>query len=255
LFPVTFIFVNIFSRTIFYLHAIYCVLGPFGHHLVRRFTSGRTAHQLFWPILAVDIYCTVSAVLVRLQKTPLNLLHGFYFRLHGSSLQSFFTLSSDPLMSCLGAVFWCLLLPWLLATASGCRAPLLKADISGPNTEYLLTWLYIPSQQLRCLGNTTANSIRCRGSIRSTCTLRSSGFIFPCFVYLKGTSLRRNTEIRTRSLRSTVNLSQYYRMIWLHRPSWFKYIYIWCLYVFRSINDHIQKTNNNTLRKLLLHTS
>jgi hypothetical protein len=44
--------------------------------------------------------------------------------------------------------------------------------------------------------------------------------------------------------------SQYYRMIWLHRPVWLKSIftYMWCLkfFTFRSINDHLQKVNNNT---------
>jgi hypothetical protein len=37
-----------------------------------------------------------------------------YFRLHESSLQSLLTMSPDPLMSCLGAVLWCLL-SWTLA--------------------------------------------------------------------------------------------------------------------------------------------
>jgi hypothetical protein len=109
---------------------------------------------------------------------------------------------------------------WLSATDSGCRNPLLKADIPGPDMEHLLSWLYIPSQQLRCLGNTTANSIRCRGSIRSACTFRNNGFIFPCFVYSKGTSLRRNAEIRTRPLHNIVNLSQYIEKVELVSHTW-----------------------------------
>jgi hypothetical protein len=66
-------------------------------------------------ITTSDIKCTMLGhwwmpiVLVKLLNTPLNWLHSFYLRLHASSLQSFFTLSSDPLMSRLGAVFWCLL--------------------------------------------------------------------------------------------------------------------------------------------------
>jgi hypothetical protein len=46
----------------------------------------------------------------------------------------------------------------------------------------------------------------------------------------------------------------FYRMIWLLRPVWLKCIYIWCLYMSQSINDHLQKAND-TLRKLLLHKS
>jgi hypothetical protein len=43
-------------------------------------------------------------------------------------------------------------------------------------------------------------------------------------------------------------LTKYYRMIWLRRPVWLKsiFIYIWCLHIFRSINDHLQKANSNT---------
>jgi hypothetical protein len=39
----------------------------------------------------------------------------FYCRLHESVLQSLFTLSTDPPMSCLGAVLWC-----LLVSKAGC---------------------------------------------------------------------------------------------------------------------------------------
>jgi hypothetical protein len=52
-------------------------------------------------------YCSMSAVLVRLQTTKLNWLHSFIADSTSRYYNHSFTLSSDLLMSCLGAVRWC----------------------------------------------------------------------------------------------------------------------------------------------------
>jgi hypothetical protein len=50
-------------------------------------------------------YCALLAVLVRFTEHTTLFVTLFYCRLHKSVLQSLFTLSTDPLMSCLGALF------------------------------------------------------------------------------------------------------------------------------------------------------
>jgi hypothetical protein len=50
----------------------------------------------------------VLAVLVRFTDYTTQLFTIFYCRLHKSVLQSFLTVDSDPLTSCIGAVCWCL---------------------------------------------------------------------------------------------------------------------------------------------------
>jgi hypothetical protein len=55
------------------------------------------------------IYCTVLTVLVGFKDYTTQLFTLFYCRLHESVLQAFFTVDSDPLMSCVGAV--CCYLP------------------------------------------------------------------------------------------------------------------------------------------------
>jgi hypothetical protein len=48
--------------------------------------------------------CTVSAVLVRFTEHITLFVTLFYLRLHESVLNLYFTISSDALMTCLGAV-------------------------------------------------------------------------------------------------------------------------------------------------------
>jgi hypothetical protein len=103
-----------------------------------------------------DTKCAMLAVLVRFTEHTTLIVTLFYLRLHESVLQSLFTLSTDPLMSCLGAVFWCLSLLkagcwltdfllslvtcWLFATGSvtnlthsGCRDPSLNRHMRYEN--------------------------------------------------------------------------------------------------------------------------
>jgi hypothetical protein len=141
-------------------------------------------------------------VLVRLQKTPLYLLHCFIYDSTGrhynlSSYTEF--LPSDILPrsgSLMSSVFRRLAADsgWLLVTELTIRdwllvveIHLLKQIISWPNIAHLVSWSYLPSQQSRCLGNITANSIRRHGDVLSfrgntlilSLTIRCSGNMLP----------------------------------------------------------------------------
>jgi hypothetical protein len=68
---------------------------------------------IYWIIYT---YCTVLAVLVRFTEYTTQLFTIFYCQHPESVLQSFLTVDSDPLMSCVGAVRWC-----PLASSTGCQ--------------------------------------------------------------------------------------------------------------------------------------
>jgi hypothetical protein len=72
-----------------------------------------------------SLYCAVLALLVGCTDYTAQLFTLFYCRLYSSVLQSYLTVDSDPLMSCLRAVFRC-----PLASKAGCC---------------LLAWLFFDS--------------------------------------------------------------------------------------------------------------
>jgi hypothetical protein len=79
-------------------------------------------------------YCTVLAVLVGFTEHTTQLFTIFYCRLHESVLQLFFTVDSDPLISCLRTVFRC-----PLASKAGCWL----TDLSSANLRLIVffDWL------------------------------------------------------------------------------------------------------------------
>jgi hypothetical protein len=108
-------------------------------------------------------YCTVLAVLVRFTDYTAQSFTIFYCRLYSSVLQSFFTVDSDPLMSCVGAVCWCLpsskaghelccLLAWLFFDSS---YSLTICDWLFSSTAYSTLLLFLPYWLFR---NLTASS-------------------------------------------------------------------------------------------------
>jgi hypothetical protein len=108
-------------------------------------TSYNTSVACVSPYPTSDTKCTVLAVLVGFTDYITQLVTLFYCRLYSSVLQSFLTVHSDPLMSCLRADFRC---P-LASKASGWLTSRRILRLTG-----LLSWL---SQHLCCLGNTTVS--------------------------------------------------------------------------------------------------
>jgi hypothetical protein len=99
-------------------------------------------------------HCWTPIVLARLQKTPIDLLHSFISDSTSRRCDLSFTMSSDPLMSCLGAVLGCLLCSffylclswmltadWLLLTDSGYVWMLLKSSLCVRNRRHFVARL------------------------------------------------------------------------------------------------------------------
>jgi hypothetical protein len=162
----------------------------------------------FWPLM--DANCTLllgywwhhSVCYTGLFRTPQGVIT---ISPYNESWPSDVLSRSDPwISSVLNAGSQ--LAGWLLLTDSWLSRSTPLSGSPGPDVEHLLSRLYLPLQQLGCLGNLTVNSIHCHRSMGSACRhciAMDLYFSVPC---IRKNRCVGSVKIRTWPLSSSIQI-------------------------------------------------